>query len=114
MSRSKVKGQAYDFTASQTDGNVGNGDIFGLTRSVRNHESPSCAESILSGLDRFANGTDLVNLEQESVASLGLNGLLDEHRVGHGQIVTVSHVSIWKHLQQRVAPYPTIWKSEDL
>jgi len=82
--------QTHDFSAAKTNSDIGDGDIFSLTRSVGNHKTPPSTESILGSLNRFADGSDLVDLEQQSVASLGLDGLLDEHRVGHGQIVTVS------------------------
>ena len=39
-------------------------------------------------LDGLRNGTNLVNLEQETVASLLLDGSLDTERVGDGQVIT--------------------------
>jgi len=39
-------------------------------------------------LDRLRDGTDLVDLKQETVASLLLNGGLDAERVGDGKVVT--------------------------
>ena len=47
------------------------------------------SKSVLGGLDRLGDGADLVDLEQQSVARLELNGLLDELGVGDGQIVAV-------------------------
>lgn len=39
-------------------------------------------------LDGLGDGTDLVDLEQETIASLLFNGSLDAERVGHSEIVT--------------------------
>lgn len=52
------------------------------------HDTPASAEGILRGLDGLGDGTDLVDLEQEGVARLELDGLLDEGRVGDREIVT--------------------------
>lgn len=77
-----------DLSGAQTDNNIGNGHILGLTGAVGDHDTPASAESILGGLDGLGDGTDLVDLEEKSVARLELNGLLDELRVGDGQIIT--------------------------
>jgi hypothetical protein len=42
---------------------------------------PSGTERTLRGLNGFRNGSDLVDLEKESVASLGFDSLLDEFGV---------------------------------
>lgn len=55
---------------------------------MRDHHTPAGTESILSGLDSLSDGTDLVDLEQKSVAGLGVNGLLDELGVCDSQIIT--------------------------
>lgn len=39
-------------------------------------------------MDRLGKSTDLVNLEEESIAGLEFDGLLDAERVGDGQIIT--------------------------
>jgi hypothetical protein len=78
---------SLDLTGAETDNDVGNGDILGLTGAVRNHDAPVGAEGVLGGLDSLGDGTDLVDLEQESVARLLLDGLLDELRVGDSQVV---------------------------
>lgn len=88
---------SLDLTGTETDDNVGNGDILGLTRSVGNHDTPASSESILGGLDGLGDGSDLVDLEKEGVAGLGLNGLLDEGRVGDGQIVAIREVLVNVH-----------------
>jgi hypothetical protein len=39
-------------------------------------------------LDGFGESADLVNLEQQGIAGLGLDGSLDADGVCHGQVVT--------------------------
>lgn len=78
-----------DLAGAQTDGNVGDGHVLGLTGAVGHHDAPVVGVGVLGGLDRFGEGTDLVDLEKESVARLQLDGLLDTQRVGDSQVVTV-------------------------
>ena len=54
---------------------------------MRNHDTPASGEGVLGGVDGLGDGTDLVDLEEEGVASLGLNGLLDELGVGDGKVI---------------------------
>lgn len=77
-----------DLTGAETDNDVSNGDILSLTRSVRDHDTPAVSVRVLGSLNRLGQGTDLVDLEEESVARLELDGLLDAERVGDSQIVT--------------------------
>jgi hypothetical protein len=83
------RGTGLDLARAETDSNVGNGDILGLTRAVRDHDAPSGSVRVLGGLDGLGQGTDLVDLEQKSVARLELNGLLNAERVGDSQVVTI-------------------------
>jgi len=41
-----------------------------------------------SRLNRLGDGTDLVDLQQQSVTGLLLDGSLDSDRVGNGQVIT--------------------------
>ena len=83
-----ARSTGLDLARAETDSNVGNGDILGLTRTVGDHDTPVVRVGVLGGLDRFGQRTDLVDLEQKGVAGLELDGLLNTERVGHGQIVT--------------------------
>lgn len=93
---------SLDLTGTETDNDVSNGDILGLTRAVRNHDTPAGTEGVLGSLDGLSDGTDLVDLEEEGVASLGLDGLLDESGVGDSQVITgvmsafLLSASLWK------------------
>lgn len=77
-----------DLTGAETDDDVGNGDVLGLTGAVRDHDTPATGVGVLGGLDGLGEGTDLVDLEQKGVAGLELDGLLDAEGVGDGQVVT--------------------------
>lgn len=77
-----------DLTSSETNSNVGNGDILSLTGSVRDHDTPASGVGVLGSLDRLGEGTDLVDLEEKGVASLELDSLLDAKRVGDSQVIT--------------------------
>lgn len=110
------RGTGLDLAGAETDDNVGDGNILGLTGSVGDHDTPASAEGILGGLDSLGDGTDLVDLEEEGVAGLGLDGLLDESGVGDGKIIArggrVSNAR--EEDTEREETYPTIWKSEVL
>src|SRR5690606_37239571 len=79
---------SLDLTSAETDNNVGNGDIFSLTRPVGDHDAPASSIGVLCGLDRLAEGTNLVDLEEERVASLLLDSSLDADGVGDSQVIT--------------------------
>lgn len=86
-SRQWISG-AYDLASTETDNDVGNGNVLCLTRSVGHHNTPAGTKGVLGSLNSFRNSTNLVDLQQEGIAGLGLDGLLDESRVGDGQIIT--------------------------
>lgn len=52
------------------------------------HDTPVVGVGVLSGLNGLGQGTDLVDLQQKSVARLELDGLLDAEGVGDSQIIT--------------------------
>lgn len=56
---------------------------------MRDHDTPATSVGVLGGLDGLGEGTDLVDLEQEGVAGLELDGLLDAEGVGDGQVITI-------------------------
>jgi hypothetical protein len=79
---------SLDLSSTETNNDVGNGDILGLTGAVRNHDAPASTEGILGSLDSLSDCADLVDLQQKCVTRLKLDGLLDELGVGDSQIVT--------------------------
>lgn len=52
------------------------------------HDTPTSSECVLRSLNSFRDGTNLVNLEKQGIASVGVNGLLDELGVGDSKIIT--------------------------
>lgn len=82
------RGTGLDLTGTETDSDVSNGDILGLTGAVGNHDTPVVGVGVLSGLDGLGQGTDLVDLQQKGVARLELDGLLDAEGVGDSQVIT--------------------------
>jgi hypothetical protein len=79
---------SLDLAGSQTHGDVGNRHILGLTRTVGHHDPPAGSVRVLGSLDGLGQGTDLVDLQEQGVARLEFNSLLDAQGVGHGQVVT--------------------------
>jgi hypothetical protein len=85
---------SLDLSRTEANNNVSNGDVLGLTRAVRYHDAPSSTKCVLGSLDSLGDGADLVDLEEESVAGLELNSLLDKLGVGDGQVVTTSPLAM--------------------
>lgn len=82
------RGTGLDLTGTETDSDVSNGDVLGLTGAVGDHDTPVVGVGVLGGLDRLGQGTDLVDLQQKGVARLELDGLLDAEGVGDSQVIT--------------------------
>jgi hypothetical protein len=82
------RGTGLDLTSTETNGNVSNGDILSLAGTVRDHDTPAISVGVLGSLDGLGQSTNLVDLEEEGVARLELDGLLDSQRVGHSQVIT--------------------------
>ena len=82
------RGTGLDLTGTETNSDVSNGDILGLTGAVGDHDTPAVGVGVLGGLDRLGQGTDLVDLQEKGVAGLELNGLLNAQRVGDSQVIT--------------------------
>ena len=72
----------------ETDGEVGNVHRLSLSGSVRGHNTPTVGLRELDSLDGLGDGTDLVDLQEQGVARLLLDGSLDSLRVGDGQVIT--------------------------
>lgn len=81
-------GTGLDLTSTETDDDIGNGDILSLTGSVRDHDTPAGGVGVVGCLDGLGESTNLVDLEEEGVAGLLLDGTLDADWVGDSEIVT--------------------------
>jgi hypothetical protein len=79
---------SLDLSGTESNNDVGDGDVLSLSRTVGDHDSPSSMVRVLSGLDRLGKGSDLVDLEEKGVATLPFDGLLDALRVGDGQVIS--------------------------
>eukprot|EP00754_Rhynchopus_humris_P045974 Rhum_TRINITY_DN5459_c0_g1::Rhum_TRINITY_DN5459_c0_g1_i1::g.17314::m.17314 len=76
-----------DLTRAQTDNEVRNVRVLGLTRPVRHHDGPAVLPAHLRRVDRLRDRADLVDLEQERVARVALDRLRDALHVRHRQVV---------------------------
>ena len=71
----------------QSHRQIGNVRILGLSRPVARHHTPSRLLGNLHRLDRLRQRPNLVHLEQQRIARLLLNRLLDSSRVRNQQII---------------------------
>lgn len=79
---------SLDLSGTESNNDVGDGDILSLSGTVGDHDSPSSVVRVLGSLDRLGKGSDLVDLEEKGVAALLLDGLLDALGVGDGQVIS--------------------------
>lgn len=83
-----TRSTSLDLTSTETDNEISNGGILSFTGTVRDHDTPAGSLRVKSGLNRFGNGTNLVNLQQESVTGLLLNGSDNTLGVSNQKIIT--------------------------
>ncbi|GMT15290.1 hypothetical protein PFISCL1PPCAC_6587, partial [Pristionchus fissidentatus] len=81
-------GASLDLSSRQSNNEISNERVLGLTRSVRHHDSPSILAGQLGGLDRLRHRANLVHLQEEAVARLLVDSHLDTLGVGDRQIVS--------------------------
>jgi len=97
---------SLDLTSAKGNDEIGDNGVLSLTRSVRDHDTPTVGLRQLSTvtisfssrgffrrerilrLDGLRNGSDLVNLEQQAVASFLFDGSLDTEGIGDSKVVT--------------------------
>ncbi|TQS33385.1 hypothetical protein Golomagni_06272, partial [Golovinomyces magnicellulatus] len=82
-----ARSTGLDDADAQTDDEVRDGHVLGLTGAVRHHDAPVVRLGELRRLDRLGDGADLVDLEQQTVARLLLDGRLDAQGVGDRKVV---------------------------
>jgi hypothetical protein len=83
-----ARSTGLDLASAKTNNQVGNKSVFSLSGSVRDHDTPFVRESQVGRFDRLGDGSDLVHLQEQTVASFLLNGGLDTLGVGDGQVIT--------------------------
>ena len=81
-------GTGLDLSGAQSHRQIGNVRVFRFTRTVRSHHTPSGLLGHLDGVDRFRNGSDLIDFQQQARAGLLVHRALDLFNVGNGQVVT--------------------------
>ena len=80
-------GASLDLTRLEADDEIGNEGVFRLAAAVGNHHVPTSGVTHLAGLDRLGQRTNLVHLEEQCVASLLVDSILNARRVRHEEIV---------------------------
>jgi len=68
---------SFDLTGRETDDQIGNECVFSLSGTMGDHGAPTIAFGKFVGIDGFCHGSDLVDLQQQAVASLLFDGFLD-------------------------------------
>mmetsp|Transcript_11880 Transcript_11880/g.49771 ORF Transcript_11880/g.49771 Transcript_11880/m.49771 type:complete len:561 (+) Transcript_11880:77-1759(+) len=76
-----------DLASRKTHGEIRDVGILGFARAVGRHDAPARLLGHAHRLDRLGDGTDLVHLEQQRVARLGLDGGGDALGVGDEQVI---------------------------
>ncbi|ETW06711.1 hypothetical protein H310_02889 [Aphanomyces invadans] len=83
-----ARSTSLDLAGAQTNSQVGNERVFRFTTAVGRHDAPARLLRHGDSFNRFPNRPDLVDLEQQGIARLFFNRLLDAGGIGHGQVVT--------------------------
>ena len=82
-------GEAADLELADApaDGEVDDGDVFGLAGPCRDDAGETCLLGGLPGLIRFGEGAALVGLQQDCVGGAAEGGLADPGRLGDQEVV---------------------------
>lgn len=77
----------FDLTGGEADDQVGDERVLSLAGAMRHHRAPSVLLRQQMSVDGLGDGADLVDLQQQAVAGVLLDGGLDALWVGDGQVV---------------------------
>merc|ERR1712127_462529 len=77
-----------DLTGAQSHGKVCDRRVLRLTGAVGAHHAPVTLFAELDGINGFRHASDLVHLQQQSIACLVIDGLLNTDNIGHRQVIT--------------------------
>ena len=77
----------FYLSSTKTDDEVSNERVLSLAGSMADHDAPVVGLSQLASLDGLSDRADLVDLEEQAVASLLVDGASNALGVGDGQIV---------------------------
>jgi hypothetical protein len=71
----KVSDAVHGVSGARMTAALGNAQsVLGLARAMGNHDAPASGLGLVRGLDGLADRADLVDLEEETVASFELDG----------------------------------------
>jgi hypothetical protein len=73
----------FDLPGIGSHRNIRNRRIFGLSGTVRYHSRVAGFVSHLNGIQRFGEGTNLIDLDQDGIADTSLNAFEQALRIGH-------------------------------
>merc|ERR1719233_624528 len=79
---------SFNLTSAQTNHEVSNKAILGLTRPVGDHSAPPFSLGHVVGLDGLSDRPDLVNLQEEPVASFLFDCRHNPLRICHQEIIS--------------------------
>lgn len=74
-------------SSAQPDGQIGNEVVSRFSRAMRHKNRPAVTVRLFCCINRFSDSTDLVDLEQQSVAGFFLMGLLNAPPVRREEII---------------------------
>jgi len=77
-----ARSAGLNLTCAEAADEVTNEVVLSLARTVRNHDAPACSLRHVACLDRLGHGTNLVDLEEESIAKFLVDACLDALGVG--------------------------------
>ncbi|TMW49879.1 hypothetical protein DOY81_005060 [Sarcophaga bullata] len=83
-----ARSASLNLTSRQTNDQISDEGILSFAGTMRYHGAPAVLFGQQMGLDGFGNGTNLVDLQQQTVAGLLFNGSLDTFGIGDSQIIT--------------------------
>mmetsp|Transcript_6485 Transcript_6485/g.19015 ORF Transcript_6485/g.19015 Transcript_6485/m.19015 type:complete len:237 (-) Transcript_6485:775-1485(-) len=92
-----------DLTSAESNSEIGNVVVFGLTRPVGGHDAPAILLGKLDGSDRLTDGTNLVHLEKEAVRGALLDSSRDLVDVCDGQVIA-HDLDLFADLLAELAP----------
>lgn len=72
----------FDLTSAETNREISNVCVFGLTRAMRRHDTPSRFFRLHDSGNRFGNGSNLVDFQQQACAGLFINRTSDLFNIG--------------------------------
>src|SRR5260370_9945052 len=80
-------GAGLDLARGGSDSQIGDESVFRFARAMRNDGGVTCFAGKLDGIDRFCNGADLVELDQNGVGDAFVNAAGTARGMGYEKVV---------------------------